>query len=538
MDTSVKSHQLRPYHKERDDLAFIAATPMYANAGAGAGASGNADGASPFAVHTGPTNRYLRADTDAALDMSSERMTPGAYVQSLVVGGILQYASTCLANPFEIGKILLQVQWTPRESVWMRMTAPRVAERTHSAPATVMSELDEDPWGDAADDARNDEWADDDEADEDEPDRYFRELGEPPAERAKEGAVRDVDAHGYVVPASQHDDDARPEYMMPVVVRGGVWEMMKAVVRGPEGWLGLWKGTLTTFLLDLSTSTLQPIVSGIMSVLAPWAMTAMPIAFSPYPVTTLSLLLTSHLITGVAVSPLDLVRTRLVVQSTSPKHRRYGGPLDALRKLTREGGGLRALYLTPNLLVPTLLDYTFRPLMALGAPLLIENVLHLDPSSVPISYAVAELVLSTLSLIVTLPIETVRRRLQLQYNAPLRAATQTGRPAVLRGSTASCGLWTCVQVRPVPYTGAAEAMYRIITEETCSLPPRRHRRASQPEAEASEYQTLASSSSNLLGGIRCLYRGFGMGFSANLLVFMLTLLTGEREGSSAGWAEM
>lgn len=29
---------------------------------------------------------------------------------------------------------------------------------------------------------------------------------------------------------------------MPVVVRGGVWEMIKAVARGKEGWAGLWKG--------------------------------------------------------------------------------------------------------------------------------------------------------------------------------------------------------------------------------------------------------------------------------------------------------
>jgi len=34
----------------------------------------------------------------------------------------------------------------------------------------------------------------------------------------------------------------RPEFFMPVVVRGGVWEMIKAVGRGKEGWLGLFKG--------------------------------------------------------------------------------------------------------------------------------------------------------------------------------------------------------------------------------------------------------------------------------------------------------
>jgi len=37
--------------------------------------------------------------------------------------------------------------------------------------------------------------------------------------------------------------------------------------------------------------------------------------------------------------------------------------------------------------------------------------------------------------------------------------------------------------------------------------------------------------------VRGLYRGLGMGFSANLLVFVLTLLTGERQTQS-GWTEL
>lgn len=38
------------------------------------------------------------------------------------------------------------------------------------------------------------------------------------------------------------ESGTRPEFVMPIVVRGGVWEMMKAVARGKESWPGLWKG--------------------------------------------------------------------------------------------------------------------------------------------------------------------------------------------------------------------------------------------------------------------------------------------------------
>lgn len=39
----------------------------------------------------------------------------------------MRYASTLLAMPFEVGKILLQIQWTPRPDVYERMERRRVA---------------------------------------------------------------------------------------------------------------------------------------------------------------------------------------------------------------------------------------------------------------------------------------------------------------------------------------------------------------------------------------------------------------------------
>lgn len=517
------------------------------------------DGGSSSAVQLPrTTNRYLSADADAALAMRSDKTTVGAVVTGLLVSGALQYTSTCLAMPFEVGKLLLQVQWVPREDVWKRVqassgtTLPRRRKRS-------TSELEQDPWSDARSrsssawatgtDLSNDAdqggmsargaggHADGDDAcdyeDDDAPSKYFRD----PSDIASTSASRRrVDKHGYVVPETQEDAGTRPEFLMPVVVKGGVWEMIKAVVRGKEGWMGLWKGAFTTFLMDLSSTTLQSILSGIMSIFAPTALNPMPIAFSPQPVKTLTLLMTSHLMTGIFVSPLDLIRTRLVAQSTLPQHRKYKGPFDALRTIFREEGGWRTTYFHPNLLIPTILDYLFRPLFALSAPLLIENVFHLDPSAYPISYALAELVISTLSLGITLPIETVRRRLQLQYHEPLRNDRVGGLLTVPNTSTARRGLRTCVETRPVPYTGVAETVYRIVTEETAarSVAPKSDDGAMSDD----EAPTVAASTHTRLSGLRGLYRGLSMGVTANLLVFVLTLLTGERQTQTTGWAEL
>lgn len=488
------------------------------------------------AVYMPRTNRYMPADADAALAMRSDRTTVGAMVTGLLVSGALQYTSTCMAMPFEVGKLLLQVQWVPREDVWKRMHIPTTSlnKRRKRSP----SEIEQDPWSDTP--PRRPSWtatAEEDEEEEDEedsPNKYFRDVSEngdvPQARR------RRVDQTGYVVPETRDDASTRPDFVMPVVVKGGVMEMIRAVVRGKEGWMGLWKGTFTTFLLDLATSIVQPILSGIFSIFAPKALNPMPIAFSPQPLKTLALLMSTHLLTGIIVSPLDLVRTRLIAQSSLQQHRKYNGPFDAIRKILREEGGWRTTYLHPNLLIPTILDYLFRPLFALGAPLFIENALHLDPSSFPISYALAELIVSTLSLGVTLPIETARRRLQLQYHEPLRTDHVGGLLSVPNANTARRGLRTCVETRSVPYSGVMECVYRIVTEETAAPPAKRLSSASDDGSD-DEAPTVAAGVHSRLSGIRGLYRGLGMGISANLLVFVLTLLTGERQ-SQSGWAEL
>ena len=100
------------------------------------------------------------------------------------------------------------------------------------------------------------------------------------------------------------------------------------------------------------------------------------------------------------------------------------------------------------------------------------SLIHISEPTRPrlISYALAEFVVSTLSLGITLPIETARRRLQLQYHEPLRTDHVGGLLSAPNANTARRGLRTCVETRPVPYSGVAETIYRILTEETTTAP--------------------------------------------------------------------
>jgi mitochondrial fusion and transport protein UGO1 len=134
---------------------------------------------------------------------------------------------------------------------------------------------------------------------------------------------------------------------------------------------------------------------------------------------------------------------------------------------------------------------------------------------------------------VTLPFETVRRRLQVQVRG-------TARP-----------IKACVELRPVPYNGVVDTLWRVVTEERSDLPlKRRTKRGSRKDAKGKERDVQeqkemeAEEAEEVLGedswlrhtGIGQLYRGLGMRVGASVIVFFLAMLGSGEE--NAGWAEL
>jgi fusion and transport protein UGO1 len=57
-------------------------------------------------------------DLSPSLDLSEPYTIDAVLlVKSLVASAVLQYTSTAIAMPWEVGKMLLQVQWVPRNAV-------------------------------------------------------------------------------------------------------------------------------------------------------------------------------------------------------------------------------------------------------------------------------------------------------------------------------------------------------------------------------------------------------------------------------------
>jgi fusion and transport protein UGO1 len=414
-----------------------------------------------------------------------------------------------MVMPFEVGKTLLQIQYVPRDEL------ENVDEPAAGATLEEFPETEDDVelmFSEATQQANG----------------SFEPRPEPPRPR---------DAQGYLVSRSVYDASTKPEWVLPEVVTGGVWDMIKALVRFPnEGYLALWKGQLTTFIIDSVSTSVQPVLQSLLSslFLPSNLLPTLPLIHSPHPSLPLVVATASHAITGLLLSPLDLVRTRLIAQSSMPAHRKYRGPLHALRTIFAEEGGALSAYFHPTLLVPALLDSTIRPLLHIATPLVIERSLGISRADAPLAYGLAELGLGVASLMITLPIETVRRRLQVQSRQTIVRNASSSSGASSRGRRYRA----CVESRPAPYLGVVHTVYCILTEETGRVPMKG--------------KTVASGS-----GIRQLYKGLSMGIGAkyvlvvlmtwwrmmltispfsSIIVFLLQLATGK--GEDEGWAEM
>ncbi|PCH33332.1 mitochondrial carrier [Wolfiporia cocos MD-104 SS10] len=415
----------------------------------------------------------------AAWDDPGGGLDVSLVARGALAAALMRYATTALAMPWEVGRLLLQVQWVPRDAG----AAPPGAVLATDPVADEDAELSDSSDNDA----------------------YFADPSK--LERERDAPPRRADDRGYVVRQSVLEEGMTPEYVIPVGRADGTWGMMKQLGRlRAEGWLSLWKGLLTSTVTNALFAGVQPACHGVLQAVLP----------APSPATAFLLPVASHVLTTVLLSPLDLVRTRLVVQSAHPRHARYSGPLDALRQILAEEGGLRGVYLHPHLLLPTLLDGTARALVALALPHVLGAHLGLlggDGEAHP----VAELLADCVGQLATLPIETVRRRLQVQVRgtaAPLRA---------------------CVELRPRPYNGVVDALWHIITEERSDLPIK-PRRAGKGKGRAGSEEREEGESWLRSTGIGQLYRGLGLKMSVSAMVFVFALFGGD--DADAGWTEL
>ena len=206
---------------------------------------------------------------------------------------------------------------------------------------------------------------------------------------------------------------------------------------------------MTSFLLGLLTSCVNGVLS---STLHPIVQNILQSTFTPSPSKSSSILLlvASHLLTGPIPSPLDPVRTRLIPVILAKVLVLLRSVGRALADSPRRRGAERYLP-PPTPLNPSHSGYRSPTTRVLTLPPYIATSvlgLHGNIDSSPFAWAVAELVGTCAGLIIVMPFETIRRRLQVQA----RGIAKPTKPSV--------------EPRPLPYNRVVDAFRRIASAKS------------------------------------------------------------------------
>lgn len=218
-----------------------------------------------------------------------------------------------------------------------------------------------------------------------------------------------------------------------------------------ESMWGVWKGSNATFLYTVLQSLLENWSRSLLSALLNVPdlgvkddVDRLVDIASPYPWASLCVAAAAAVATGLALAPLDIVRTRLLLTSTSNGKRRT---MSTLRSLP-------SWFCPSSLVAPTILHSLVHPVLTLSTPLVLRSQFLIDKELSPTTFSVAKFCTSCASIFVKLPLETVLRRGQ---------ASIFTQPAYLRALEKSGGRETIVQTGS--YNGVVGTMYTIVAEE-------------------------------------------------------------------------
>ncbi|KAG5921031.1 hypothetical protein E4U42_006005 [Claviceps africana] len=421
---------LRPYY--RAPVIGETTKPVSA-AGASQGHDGIRDTTSMSGGRYASKARDVLADIDYRGYLNDSSPSVMQNVKELVDELIWKYTSVLMAQPFEVAKTILQAR-NQDENATLAAAEPEAPRRPNpSRPASTY------------DTQYHDSDSEEEEA------SYFTSSvpGTPTPSynrnfsrrRAQSPQPSPVGSAKSFIP-EHHIHVRRPDSVLDVI--GQLWQK--------DGAWGVWKGSNATFLYTVLQSLLEN-----------WGRSFLSAVFnvpdlgvkddldrlidiaSPYPWASLCVAAGAAVVTGVLLSPLDLVRTRLVMTPASKGQRRTMATLRALPS-----------YVCPSAIaLPTILNSLIHPLFTLSTPLVLRTRFMIDRQVSPTAFSVAKFFASSVAVLVKLPIETVLRRGQMAI---------LSRPDYVRGlGGKDAKLETIVPVGQ--YKGVVGTMFHIAAEE-------------------------------------------------------------------------
>jgi len=198
-------------------------------------------------------------------------------------------------------------------------------------------------------------------------------------------------------------------------------------------------------LLETIENWSRGLISALLNIPDPGVLsTTAEIIDTQYPWSSLGVVVGAAVATGLILAPLDLVRTKLMLTSTSnPK-----------RSLMHNVRTLPSYFCPTTLMIPTILHSLITPTISHSTPLLLRSRLGIDPVLTPTTYSFSKFLFRTAELFLKLPLETVLRRGQMAVLASPQYQLETEKfePMVEVG----------------PYRGVVGTMWSIAHEEGTS----------------------------------------------------------------------
>ncbi|KAG6034705.1 hypothetical protein E4U41_006423 [Claviceps citrina] len=461
---------LRPYY--RAPVIGERADPVSA-AGLSKGhhGIGNATGAGGGGRYASKARDVL-ADIDYRGYLNDSSPSVTQTVKELVDELIWKYSSVLMAQPFEVAKTILQVRDQDENGALAAAEPEALRRQTSSRQGSIYDYPDSDSDGEEA--------------------SYFTSHapGTPTTSYSRSLGGRRAQSPSQAPSAPKKA--ALPEHYIDVRSPDSVLEVIGQLWQKDGAW-GVWKGSNATFLYTVLQSLMEN-----------WARSFLSAVFnvpdlgvkddldrlvdiaSPYPWASLLVAAGAAVATGVLLSPLDLVRTRLIMTPASKGQRRTLATLRALPS-----------YVCPSAIaLPTVLNSLIHPFLTLSAPLVLRTRFMMDRQVSPTTFAVARFFASSAAVLVKLPIETVLRRGQMAVlSGPDYVRTLGGKDQKLD---------TIVPLGR--YNGVLGTMYHIVAEEGTRDSPASAKKAGVKKGKAKS--TLLQGTRVKGQGMEGLYRGW------------------------------
>ncbi|KAI4151557.1 MAG: hypothetical protein LQ340_003431 [Diploschistes diacapsis] len=366
-------------------------------------------------------------------------------VKGLLDQGLWKYTSVLMAQPFDLAKVVLQVQDAGDvNDEEEESEKPRSNATSRTKPYDL-------PSDDSDDDSQS----------------YFTSTAPRPnpSRRARRQYTSSRSTSPSTPRSRRGARSPQPQnqaYAKVPLSTSSITAVLSRLWREEGAW-GVWKGTNSTFWHSVLFSTISsflrsflcailalpdPAHATVASFPSPSSLARLDLFSSPSPLLSLLVSVSAAGIAGLALAPLDIARTKLLLTPST------NGPRSILPTIRSIGSWVLPLSIAPV----TFLHSILPTLILASTPLVLRSRLGIDPLTTPTACTAVAFFSQAAELGIRLPIETVLRRGQMAI------AKDTSPPSTPRSSrSASSSLQTTVKLGR--YKGLFGTMYHIVNQE-------------------------------------------------------------------------